>query len=379
MAIALFTVFTGTAFSAKTPYIRIKIGDSIKKVKVSGTDLKRYIWPKKSLRRFKGRQSIVFNCVSESKKLKINRALRLATINSATNLVSWNKSKYLGTLDILASPKMKGCDLVNRLSVEEYISTVLAKEMNTNWPIEALKAQAVAARSYALFKKQSKQVSKVKGYKAYYDLENSEKHQVSGSYFDATKKTRRASAETRGQVLAVKAGKYMPIFFHSKCGGRTFKPEQVWQNKVKGYSSVYCPFCHDHGNKKWTKSFKHKDVSKYITRALVKYENDYSLKNRSNIELLNDHKGYSKLRFYNKGQFKVLKKSRLRDVMGRRRLPSNYYHTTIKKDLLTFSGSGNGHGVGLCQFGAKELALKGYNYKQILAHYFPRLKLIKAY
>ena len=65
--------------------------------------------------------------------------------------------------------------------------------------------------------------------------------------------------------------------------------------------------------------------------------------------------------------------------MGRKKLPSNNYFIKDKGHSVEISGSGFGHGVGLCQFGAKELALRGFDYKQILNHYFPSFKLTKLY
>ena len=77
--------------------------------------------------------------------------------------------------------------------------------------------------------------------------------------------------------------------------------------------------------------------------------------------------------------FHVIKKSRLRAVLGRTKLPSNYFVINKTKNKYEVTGAGYGHGVGLCQFGAKELAKLGYTYKQILKHYFPNMVLKKIY
>ena len=69
----------------------------------------------------------------------------------------------------------------------------------------------------------------------------------------------------------------------------------------------------------------------------------------------------------------------MRSVLGRKKAASNYFNITQKNNSVEISGSGFGHGVGLCQYGAFELAKRGYTYKQILSHYFPEHNLKKIY
>lgn len=376
LGLILFLSFNVSA--SKAPTLKVRIAKSLTKVSVSGIDLKRYIWPKKSLKSFPGPKKIQFNCKSK-KKFKKRSPIKLASIKSLTGLVNWEEDKYKGLLHIQTSEKFNGCDIINEVSLEDYLSTLLPKEMNAKWPIEALKAQAVAARSYAYYKIQTNQVSKAKGFKTNYHIENSEKHQVSGSFFDATRKTIQATRETLGEVLTLHNEKLSPIFFHSKCGGKTLTPDQVWRNKLPGYKSVTCPFCHKHGRKNWTHTFPKSDLVHSLEKVLKNYKNDRVSIRQSDLTLTNDSKASSRIKFYNNTSFKVVKKSRLRSVMGRTTLPSNYYNLKEKGNNIEVSGSGFGHGVGMCQFGAKELALNGFTYKQILAHYFPELKLKKIY
>ena len=370
--------FTTAGLFAAEPKIKVKIADSLKSVVVSGRDVQRYIKPKNSTKTFPGKKTINFNCNSKVKRKKNSRPVQLATMSSYTGLLQWNKKHYNGKLHIQTSENFDGCDLIHEMDLEEYIKTLLPKEMSTTWPLEALKAQAVAARSYALYKIKMKQVSKAKGYEVYYDLENSEKHQVNGHFFDITKKTQDATKETHGEVLTLRRNKLAPIFFHSKCGGKTLRPDQVWSNRVDGYVGVDCPFCHSHGMKKWTREFDKKQLFASVYRAMKRY-NGEKLNRKEKIELIDDHKSQSRVKFYCEDDFKTLRKSRIRATMGRKNLPSNYFHIREKNNKILVSGSGYGHGVGLCQFGAKELALKGFSYKQILAHYFPEFKLKKIY
>jgi stage II sporulation protein D len=375
----LFTTFTHSAHSAQ-PQIKVRIGKALHNITLSGSDIKQVI--KGSLRKkvFPGRKKISFNCGPVLKKIKKEKPMMLTSLISKAGLIKWNKTGYVGRLNIVTSVNRKGCDLVNQMPLESYISSLLAKEMSPTWPIEALKAQAVAARSYAYHKMITKQVSKESGYNVFYDLENSEKHQVNGSFFDTTTSTSMASRETKGEVLLIGSSELTPIFFHSKCGGKTLRPDQVWSNHVKGYRSVDCAFCHKHGKKRWTHKMSKKKFNKLINKTLIKYHHDYlKTKNPKLVRLTPDSKSKAFLRVYDDERVVVIKKARIRSLLGRKKAASNYFNITEKASTVELSGNGFGHGVGLCQYGALELAKRGYTYKQILSHYFPEHNLKKIY
>jgi len=361
-----------TVYSKEIPMIKVRIANSLKNVEISGYDLKRSLIPKSSIVQFEGVKKISFNCVSNTKFYKNKKPVRLATIESMTGMLNWEGHRFKGLFHIQTSEKFDGCDLINELTLEDYLTTLLPKEMSASWPIEALKAQAVAARSYALYKIKSKQVSKSYGYMINYDLESSEKHQVNGSYFDATESTIKATYDTSGEILSLFDNRLTPVFFHSKCGGQTFRPDEVWSNFLQGYKAVDCPYCHKHGTKNWKRVIPKDEFKSNVTDML-------SFKKKSEVRLLQDNSEKSSLNLYYGEKFQLLKKSKLRSAMGRSVLPSNNYSIKEQKDGYIVEGSGYGHGVGMCQFGAKEMALQGLNYKQILSHYFPNLKLYKIY
>ena len=377
--LGLIFCFTVNTFAASIPSIKVRIAHAKQKVFISGTDIERMIWPRSEQRTFSGKKEFVFNCKSKKyKKERSTKPQKLASIKSKTGLLKWGKESYKGALHIQTSERKNGCDIINETSLEDYLASLLSKEMRFDWPIEALKAQAVAARSYAYFKMKTQQVSKSKGHKVYYDLENSEKHQVNGNFFDATRSTHKAAKETQGEILFDQAGQNVPVFFHSKCGGRTVTPGKVWSHEIKDYKGVVCPFCHKHGKKDWKGQISPRDLTKSLKRALFRHKG-VSTK-ATKLRLIKDEQNDSHIKFYLGDDFHVLKKSRLRGTLGRAKLPSNYFVLkTDSKSQISFKGSGFGHGVGMCQFGAKELALRGYTYKQILDHYFPALRLKKAY
>jgi stage II sporulation protein D len=358
---------------AAIPSVKVLIAKSQKNIVVEGMDLHKTAHVQRTSQQFTGRKSISFNCRNQrSNKLRaLRNPLLVASLSSPTGLVSWGKHKYQGELQLLADSKTESCDLVNSIPLEAYITTLLAKEMHGSWPVEALKAQAVAARTYAFERLKHSSAAKL------YDLESSEKDQVSGSFFDATENTLKASKETEGEILVGPSGKISPAFFHSKCGGKTLRPDQVWGGVEEGYRSVTCTFCQKTGMKDWNGKIKNTKLLGMIDQVLKKYYSDSVTD--TNIKLMPDSLHNSEIRLYAGDRLHIIKKSYLRNTVGREVLPSNNFIMTSKNNEIQVEGQGYGHGVGLCQLGALELAKRGYDYKQILSFYFPRHKIKTAY
>jgi stage II sporulation protein D len=367
----LFILLTNA--HASVPSLKVLIAKSLNNVVVEGMDLRKVVHQQRQTQQYTGRKAISFNCRPQlTKKMKAyNGPLLIASLSSPTGLISWGKQKYQGELQLLADSKTERCDLVNSISLEAYITTLLAKEMNGSWPVEALKAQAVAARTYAF-----ERLRKSNGGKLY-DLESSEKDQVSGTFFDATEKTLQASKETEGEILIGPSGKIAPAFFHSKCGGKTLRPDQVWGGVEEGYRSVNCTFCQKTGMKDWNAKLQNKKLVNMVDLVLKKYYSDSIVD--SNIKIMPDSLHNSELRLYAGDRLHIIKKSYLRNLAGRGILPSNNFIMSTKNDAIHVEGQGYGHGVGLCQLGALELAKRGYDYRQILSFYFPRHKIKIAY
>lgn len=365
---------------ASMPSVKVLIGKSLKNIKVEGTDLRKIIHTQNKSLQYQGRKQISFNCdpAKSAKPIKFpEKPLHVASLQSPTGLVSWGNKKYQGEFHLVTSAKQESCDLVNLIPMESYITSLLSKEMNGSWPIEALKAQAVAARTYALHRIKNFNQTGLESHEQIYHLESSEKDQVSGTYFDATPLTVQAAKETEGQILLPKSGKISQIFFHSKCGGRTFRPDQVWGGVEEGYRQVDCPFCHKLGTKQWKKKVSRYQLTTLVDRALQKYYADKLVS--SDIKFLPDREDVSEIRLYDGDRFLMVKKAYLRNLSGREMLPSNYFSIKDDNRGVNIAGQGYGHGVGLCQLGALELAKRGYTYKQILSFYFPQHHLNKAY
>lgn len=380
----LFTILLlqiHSAMATDIPLISVRVGKSLRQILVTGLDLKRHLLFNNDIKTYTGKKTVKFNCETFTTLNKQkNKPILLATLESPTGLLSYGNEKFQGMFKVITSPKGDSCDIVNEVPMEAYISTLLTKEMNPKWPIEALKAQAVAARTYALHKMKTQQVTKELGSEAYYDLESSEKHQVGGNFFDATETTNLASFETKGEVLTTQTGRIQPIFFHAKCGGKTLRPDQVWHNREEGYQSVNCPFCHDIGPKGWTNFISRERLKSFFLWASEQgYLKERLTGDFSSIVLVPDEIDKFTVNFYINDRPYIVEKAVLRKYFGRVLFPSNSFAIKAQGTSIAIIGEGLGHGVGLCQMGAFAMAMKGWSYKKILAHYFPGHVLKKMY
>lgn len=375
----ILLLFSITARSA-VPQVKVLIGRSLKDVIVHGTDLQQQNPLQRASRTFAGRQTVNFNCRLGNRRIAMpDRPLLIAAVSSPTGLVGWEDKRYRGELHLVAGSEaaQKGCDLVNLVPMETYISSLLAKEMRADWPLEALKAQAVAARSYAIIKMKNELPEHAQALP--WHLESSEKDQVSGSFFDTTPHTDLAARETEGEVLTAPSGATVPGFYHSKCGGRTLRPDQVWSGSVEGYRPVDCPFCHKHGRQSWTKRVTKFEFTSLLRRSLQRYEGVQSKATPESLTFVHDLPGNGEFRVYEGNTQRVLQKNWLRNMLGREALPSNHFRVVDEGSRVRLTGDGFGHGVGMCQMGAYELAKRGYNYREILQHYFPGLSIKKIW
>lgn len=371
----------------KVPNIRVRVQKSLKNVYIAGTDLKRKFHLNNKIKNFKGRKGIKFRCENLKSKASFKKPVLLASLGSSTGLISLEEEKFKGLLHVVTSRENDSCDVIHETNLETYISSLLAREMNAKWPIEALKAQAIAARSYAIHKMRSGQVKREAGHETYYHIESSEKHQVSGNFFDANLNTELAALKTSGMVLVNNQDKIAPIFFHAKCGGKTLRPEQVWQNPLTSYKSVKCPHCKDHGTQgfdntlglvRWKKFLRWAVRKNFLPAKVV------NLAEKESLRIVPDKKFSRHIRFYLGDDMFSFKKALLRRYFGRFIVPSNNFKITLEnagpRELkLRLKGDGLGHGVGMCQLGALDLADKGWDYKRILSFYFPSHKLKKIY
>ena len=246
--------------------------------------------------------------------------------------------------------KGQGLLAINHVDLEEYLYSVLGSEVYTNWPMEALKAQAVSARSYALHKRQ-------KTSNGLYDLGDTTTWQVYKGVEAEASTTQKAVQETAGQVLTHK-GRIILAVFHASSGGHTENVEDVWSNPLP-YLRGVPDFDQGTRHYRWEKIFSRSQLSKRISGVgnVVSFAPE-RLTPRGRIvtiKVLGDRGSRS------------LSGNDMRKALS---LKSTRFVVSPEGANFRIEGGGFGHGVGMSQWGAYGMARRGYNYQQIVGHFY---------
>lgn len=267
---------------------------------------------------------------------------------------------------------------VSELPLEDYLVGVLAREMGNagEAELEALKAQAVAARSYAYAKIGSKPG-------AAYDLESDVSHQVFDPASEGSQLIRNALEHTRGKVLTYKGRIFSPNY-HSTCGGRTAMPSEVWGTPDSLYPwarSVKCDHCAASPKYRWSLSLTPGEI---VRSGLGLADTTIPV---TDIKVEERGRGgrVQKLKVCSPAGDTLLFRDRIRFKLSDRPLPSTWFDISCQRDdfgnvaSVEITGKGYGHGVGLCQWGAMGMAREGKGYKKILKYYFQDVEITKLY
>ncbi len=253
--------------------------------------------------------------------------------------------------------------VVNILGIEKYLSSVVGSEMPHKWHIEALKAQAIASRTYALRKKGNE----------LFDLDSTQNDQVYNGLESSTNTTRRAVRKTRSLVMTYK-NKLINALFHSSSGGITENSEDVWTNKYAYLRSVK-DFDQKNPKVKWQKRFSKNELKNLF--PLIGDIQEINIENISNTGRVKTLKitGDIGSKIISGKEFR--RKTNLRSTLFRlktfkdfeKQLNNDNFNSS-SDTFLIITGMGSGHGVGMSQWGARYMARRGYKSNQILKHFY---------
>ncbi len=280
-------------------------------------------------------------------------------------LMSVQGKHFRGSL-VLINNSGETMTVVNTIELEQYIRGVLYHEVSDKWPLEAIKAQAVATRTYALYS-----MEKFAGRD--YDMTNDVYSQVYGGRSAERYRTNLAVKRTKGEVLNYK-GKIFPTFFHANSGGVTEDASELWDVDIpplKG--NVASPFSVNSPHYRWKLNCRLKDIQDKLNDL------GYGLGLIKDISVMERNKSgrVRKVRITTReGSSVVVEGKVFREVLGPNVLKSNKYEIAMKGWFVDFAGYGWGHGVGMCQWGAYNMALLRYDYKKILLFYYPGAEML---
>ncbi|MGB8907923.1 MAG: SpoIID/LytB domain-containing protein [Candidatus Cybelea sp.] len=275
---------------------------------------------------------------------------------SAGQTFTFDGKLYRGTFERTADGQ-----IVDLVDLEGYLYSVVPREMPSSWPVAALEAQSICARTYVLQRSDPRRA---------YDLVPSEVDQRYDGLSAETPAAVAAVDATAGSVLSF-TGAFAQIAYSSCCGGHTESAFDAWGTSAPPYlSGVTCTSCSDSPNYRWQRTLAFDAIGSRLSGSLATLGNlnDVRIAERDGsgrartIELLTD-RGST-----------VVSGSAFRRAVGSRALPSLLL-TDVQRapdgSGILFAGGGLGHGVGFCQWGARGMALTGRQPSEILAFYFP--------
>ena len=311
------------------------------------------------------RTSLFFD-KNKQKIYDLKNKVKLVVKSSDGRGIWVGQKRYSGILNLLVLDSE--ILVINILGIEKYLSSVVGSEMPAKWPLEALKAQAIASRTYAL---------KQKG-NPIYDIDSTQKNQVYNGLESRTYKTARAVRSTRSLVLTYK-NKLINALFHSSSGGMTENSQDVWKNEYPYLSSVR-DFDRNNPKLQWKKKFSSGELQKLFPEigGIKKIE----ILNITNTGRVKNVKIFGKYGSDQISGVDIRKRMNLKSTFMRFKFIEDKKYISdndnsnipIEKTLIVF-GQGSGHGVGMSQWGARYMASKGQKAERILKHFYKGVRI----
>lgn len=264
---------------------------------------------------------------------------------------------YRGSLKLIARGDC--ITVVNVVDIEDYLKSVVPSEMPASWSEEALKAQSIAARSYAISNINKRNSEG-------YDLKDTPQDQAYSGYIKEHNKATKVIDETRGLVL-VSNNKVVPAYYHSSSGGIT--DNNVWNSKVNFVKPVN-GFDAASPKNNWSKKLDLNRINKLFSSTGMNVGSIVSIIPAQK----SDYGRIKKLTIIGSNGSTTIAVERFQQLLN---LPSNLFRAFISGDSLLIQGKGSGHGLGMSQWGAKHLAERGCNAYQILGYFYTNVEIRK--
>jgi stage II sporulation protein D len=271
--------------------------------------------------------------------------------------------------------------VVNVVGLEDYIASVVDGEMPAVFPDAARQAQAIAARSYVLYQLRGASAGPL------FDVFASARSQSYGGYQYRGRDGRRYAAESESSrhaarqtagIICLCEGQPFCTYYTAVCGGRTVGGAAVFDDESAALAPVDCPWCHDADLCRWTQEIPLGEVAGRLQRFLVAQHKPFgglaSIRRVARTDSIREP------------CFEISDGSRryrvsaadLRRQLNPTNIPSYQFEAKVADGMLVLEGRGHGHGVGLCQWGARGLAEAGSGPLAILRHYYPGVEVVRV-
>ena len=369
---AAITVLPMTAAASWQPEITIGLSQGVAEVRLSATSGALYVYDdleKEPMMKIPQGQELSVRMMRDrflanEKEIK---GERLVIQPESTGFVKVNGMPYRGFITLL---KKQGMTVVNNVPVEDYLYGVVPKEMPPSWSAEALRAQSIAARTFAL---KNRKRHSAEGF----DLCNTAHCQVYEGMSAEMQSTTAAVNSTRGEVLFYK-GAIIDALFHTDSGGMTEFSEHVWGSTVPYLRAVKELRTQ---TQPWSRTVS---MASFVQKIEA---GGKSLGTLKEIRLSPLTVGKGSTDRTPSGRVRAAEfvgtKGRIslsgNDLRSMFSLPSTLFDIRAGRTEVVFNGYGLGHGLGLSQWGAKALADSGKGYEDILFYYYSVVTLEKLY
>ncbi len=273
-----------------------------------------------------------------------------------------NARRFRGDLKIIKKKNLKIL-VINNIDLEDYIKGVLYHEVSHHWPLEALKAQAIASRTFAFYQMKKNRLKD-------YDLTSDIYSQVYGGRISERYRTNRAVEDTQDKILTFR-DEVFPAYYHATCAGHTQDASRLWDIDIEPLKGLTCSFCKNSPHYKW-----HRVLSHNLVRDKLKNKG-YKIDNIEDILILgrDESARVTNLKIITNEDVEISGKD-FRNILGPNIIRSTNFKISVVNEDIVLEGFGWGHGVGLCQWGAYFMAREGYNYQEVLKYYYPKTGII---
>lgn len=266
---------------------------------------------------------------------------------------------FRGDVEVLHKPNGR-LMVINYVDLDGYLFGVLSHEVSHRWPVECLKAQAIAARTFAFYQARINALQP-------FDLRSDIYSQVYGGKNNEQLATTAAVQSTSGKVLTYN-GAIFPAYFHATCAGFTEDSSNLWSGDIPPLDGGRCEYCKDSKHFFWRCAIPLDDVADALR------QNGYRIGEIRSVRVLSKNKSgrVDKLEIGdNTGVSVVMTGKVFRQLFGPNKVRSTKFNASVRMDMLILDGLGWGHGVGMCQWGAYGMARVGKTAEQILRQYYP--------
>lgn len=276
-----------------------------------------------------------------------------------------NDISYWGKIKILPQPNNTFL-VIEETDVDSYLSGVLGKEMPTSWTKNTLFAQAVTARTYALYQMKKHILD---------DYHLKKIDLAYGGRSSETEKTNEIINKSKG-IIMVHNWLLFPAYFHSTCGGHTEDVNHVFNEKsIPPLSGTTCGYCEASKYYRWQANFTKNEIASKLKNYNIKANGSFT------ITPVGLGKGghATTIKVSSSSDIKDINANKFRLLIGPNKLFSTSFTVKDNDTMLNFNGRGWGHGLGLCQYGAQKMGLTGVKWYDIVKHYYPGVDLVKVY